>query len=163
MAYQKEQKDSEVTNLDDRDYEILGLLERNAKLTVREFAAQINLTPTPTHERIKNLEKSGVIKTYAAILDKKKINRGIMVLCMVTLKGHDKKKNEAFIHAVLSFTEVTECYIVSGDSDFMLKIVTQSMDSYQDFFMNKLTSIDVIWQTKSIFVMDVIKETHQLL
>jgi Lrp/AsnC family leucine-responsive transcriptional regulator len=84
-------------------------------------------------------------------------------LCMVTLKGHDKKKNEAFIHAVLSFTEVTECYIVSGDSDFMLKIVTESMDSYQDFFMNKLTSIDVIWQTKSIFVMDVIKETHQLL
>ncbi len=155
--------EQEKTALDEKDYEILRLLEENAKLTVREIAVKINLSPTPAHERIKRLEKNGVIKNYSAILDKKKVNKGIVVICMVTLREHNKKAGAIFINAVLAFREVLECYNISGDFDFMLKITAESMDSYHDFFVNKLTEIKGIGQTKSIFVMDIIKETHQLL
>ena len=152
-----------AVTLDDKDYEIMRLLEENAKLTVRDIALKINLSATPTHERIKRLEKSGVIKNYAAILDKKKVNKGIMAICMITLKEHNKKAGTEFINSVTAFKEVVECYNISGDCDFMLKIVSESMDSYHHFFVNELCDVKGIGQTKSIFVMDIIKETHQLL
>lgn len=163
MINQTEQPEKLNSALDEKDYDILKLIEENAKLTVREIAVQINLSPTPTHERIKRMEKSGVIKHYAAILDKKKVNKGIMVLCMVTLRKHNKKSGAEFINAVLQFSEVLECYNISGDFDFMLKIVAESMDSYHHFFVNQLTEVKGIGQTKSIFVMDIVKETHQVL
>lgn len=163
MDSQTEQSEKLLTALDEKDYDILKLLEENAKLTVREIAVRINLSPTPTHERIKRLEKSGVIKNYAAILDKKKVGKRIMVICMVTLRKHNKKAGADFISAVRQFSEVLECYNISGDFDFMLKIVAESMDSYHHFFVNQLTEVKGIGQTKSIFVMDIVKETHQLL
>lgn len=148
---------------DEKDHEILRLLERDAKLTVREIAVKINLSPTPTHERIKRLEKSGAIKSYTAILDKRILNKRIMVLCMVTLREHSRKAGADFINAVLEFDEVIECYNISGDFDFMLKIVSESMDSYHSFFVNKLSEVKGIGHSKSTFVMDIIKETTHLL
>ena len=151
------------TQPDEKDHEILRLLERDAKLTVREIAVKINLSPTPTHERIKRLEKSGAIKSYTAILDKRILNKRIMVLCMVTLREHSRKAGADFINAVLEFDEVIECYNISGDFDFMLKIVSESMDSYHSFFVNKLSEVKGIGHSKSTFVMDIIKETTHLL
>ena len=162
MAGTEQLKEVNIS-LDEKDYEILRLVEENAKLTVREIAVQINLSTTPTHERIKRLEKNKVIKNYAAILDKKKVNKGIMVICMITLREHNKKAGQDFIDAVMKFEEVLECYNISGDFDFMLKIVAESMDSYHDFFVNQLTEVSGMGHTKSIFVMSIIKETHQLL
>lgn len=162
MASQTEQEKA-GTQLDEKDYEILRLLERNAKLTVREIAVKINLSPTPTHERIKRLEKAGVIKSYTAILDKRMLNKRIMVICMVTLREHSRKAGADFINAVLEFDEVIECYNISGDFDFMLKIVSESMDSYHSFFVNKLSEVKGIGHSKSTFVMDIIKETNYLL
>lgn len=163
MTIMTEQREAESMVLDKKDFEILRLMELNAKLTVREISTQIGLSSTPTHERIKRLEKTGVIRNYAAILDKRKINKGIMVICMVTLKEHTKKAGSEFIGAVRDFKEVLECYNISGDFDFMLKIVTESMDSYHEFFVNKLTEVQSIGQTKSTFVMNTVKETHRLL
>lgn len=162
MAGQTEQEKTEI-QLDGKDHEILRLLERDAKLTVREIAVKINLSPTPTHERIKRLEKSGAIKNYTAILDKRILNKRIMVLCMVTLREHSRKAGADFINAVLEFDEVIECYNISGDFDFMLKIVSESMDSYHSFFVNKLSEVNGIGHSKSTFVMDIIKETTNLL
>jgi len=158
-----EQPESESITLEKKDLEILRLVELNAKLTVREISAQIGLSSTPTHERLKRLEKTGVIRHYSAILDKRKINKGIMVICMVTLKEHTKKAASEFICAVKDFKEVLECYNISGDFDFMLKIITESMDSYHQFFVNKLTEVNGIGQTKSTFVMNTVKETHRML
>lgn len=163
MISKTEQPEKTDVSLDEKDYDILKVLEENAKLTVREIAVKINLSPTPTHERIKRMEKSGVIKQYAAILDKKKVNKGIMVLCMVALRKHNKKAGQEFINSVLKFSEVLECYNISGDFDFMLKIVAESMDSYHYFFVNQLSEVKGIGQTKSTFVMSIIKETHQVL
>ncbi|MBB6272356.1 DNA-binding Lrp family transcriptional regulator [Pedobacter cryoconitis] len=158
-----EQSNKSVTPLDQKDYEILRLLEENAKLTVREIATLIHLSPTPTHERIKRMEKSGVIKQYAAILNRKMIGKGMIVLCMITLREHNKKAGAVFIKAMLEFKEIVECYNISGDFDFMVKIVTESMDDYHNFFVNKLGEVKGIGQTKSIFVMDAVKETHNVL
>jgi Lrp/AsnC family transcriptional regulator, leucine-responsive regulatory protein len=149
--------------LDNKDIEILHLLQINAKLTVREIASKVHLSSTPVHERIKRMEKSGVIQQYAALVDHRLVNKGIMVICQISLKEHDKKTAQLFIDAILQFKEVIECYNISGEFDFMLKIVTESMDSYHQFFVNQLSEIKGIAQTKSIFVMNVVKQTHQIL
>ncbi|CAA7392438.1 Lrp/AsnC family transcriptional regulator [Chryseobacterium fistulae] len=148
---------------DEKDKSILRLLQKDAKLSVREIAIKINLSPTPTHERIKRMEKLGIIKEYAAIIDRKKINKGIMVICMIALNAHNKKTATEFIEKVVKLKEVIEFYNISGEFDFMLKILAPNMDDFHDFFINKLSEIEGIGQTKSIFVMNSIKETTQIL
>lgn len=159
----KEQIDQETLTLDDKDYQILKVLQENARLSVREVAARVHLSTTPTHERIKRLEQNGVIKQYGALLDPKKINKGITVICQVTLKEHNKRAGQEFLNAVVSFKEVVDCYNIAGDFDFLLRIVTNSMESYHDFFVNQLCEVPYIGQTRSIFVMSVIKQTHMFL
>ncbi|MBT2622531.1 Lrp/AsnC family transcriptional regulator [Chryseobacterium sp. ISL-6] len=149
--------------LDEKDLSILRLLQKDAKLSVRDISTRINLSPTPTHERIKRMEKSGVIKEYTAVLDRKKVNKGMMVVCMIALKAHNKKEATLFIEEVSKLKEVVEFYNISGDFDFMLKILAPNMDEFHDFFVNKLSEIEGIGQTKSIFVMNSIKESSQIL
>jgi Lrp/AsnC family transcriptional regulator, leucine-responsive regulatory protein len=162
MSAKKEQTPTDF-KLDKKDFELLKLLQSDAKITVRDLAERIHLSATPTHERIKYLEEMGVIKQYAALLNHKLLGKTITVICNVSLKEHDKKTAQAFINAVKGFKEVIECYNVSGEYDFMLKIVTDSMESFHQFFVNKLSEIKGIGQTKSVFVMDVIKQTHEVL
>ncbi|WP_128543384.1 Lrp/AsnC family transcriptional regulator [Larkinella soli] len=163
MATPLEQTTPGPPALDEKDLEILRLLQNDAKLTVRDIASRIHLSATPTHERIKRLEKLGVIRQYAALLDHRMVNRGIMVLCQITLKDHDRKTARGFIEAVMQFEEVIECYNISGEFDFLLKIVTGSMESYHHFIVNHLNEIRGIGQTKSSFVMDTVKQTHRLI
>lgn len=150
-------------SLDEKDLSIIRLLQKDAKLSVRDISAQINLSPTPTHERIKRMEKLGVIKGYTAIVDRKKVGKGMMVICMVALKAHNKALAIQFIEQVSQLKEVVEFYNISGDFDFMLKILAPNMDEFHDFFVNQLSEVDGIGQTKSIFVMNSIKESNQLL
>lgn len=158
-----EQPVSRQTELDKKDYEILRLLQENAKLTVRDIASKVNLSPTPVHERIKRLEANGVIKQYAALLDNRQVKKSIMVICYVSLKDHSRRAGEIFIQAVMGFDEVIECYNISGEFDFMLKVVAESMESYHHFYVNHLSEIIGISHLQSIFVMDTIKSTHQLI
>ncbi|QQT25584.1 MULTISPECIES: Lrp/AsnC family transcriptional regulator [Sphingobacterium] len=149
--------------LDEKDLAILRLLQKDAKLSVRDIATRINLSATPTHERIKRMEKQGVIQEYTTVVDRKRVNKGMMVLCMIALSAHNKKAAGKFIEEVVRLKEVVEFYNISGDFDFMLKILAPNMDDFHDFFVNKLSEIEGIGQTKSIFVMNSIKETHQIL
>jgi len=158
-----EQAGTSAITLDEKDFAILRLLQQNAKLTVREIAATIHLSATPVHERIKRMEANGVIKQYATLLDHRKVHKGIMVICYISLKEHNRKIAGVFIEAVTGFPEVLECYNISGQFDFMLKIVAENMETYHDFYLHKLSMIKGISQTQSIFVMGVLKDTHQLL
>lgn len=159
----KEQDSTDEIKLDATDIQILRLLQENAKLTVRDIAARVHLSATPIHERIKRLENSGVIRQYVALLDNELVNKGIMVICYVSLNVHNKKTGKEFIEAITKFPEVIECYNVSGEFDFMLKIVASSMKSYRDFYVNDLSGVKGISQFKSIFVMDILKQTHQVI
>lgn len=147
-------------SLDEKDLQILRVLQENARLSYRDVAAKINLSPTPTQERIKRMEKEGVIMQYGALLNAKKVGKGIIALCQVTIKKQNREDVQVFVNKILSFEEVTECYVVAGDFDYSLKIVTTSMEAYHHFFINKLNPIDIIIQTRSTFVMDVVKQTH---
>ncbi|SHE81523.1 Lrp/AsnC family transcriptional regulator [Chryseobacterium takakiae] len=148
---------------DEKDLAILRILQKDAKLSIRDIAGRINLSPTPTHERIKRMEKSGIIKEYTTVIDRKKVNKGMMVICMIALTVHHKKTAGKFIEEVAKLKEVVEFYNISGDFDFMLKILAPNMDEFHDFFVNKLSEIEGIGQTKSIFVMNSIKESTQIL
>ena len=149
-------------SLDSKDLAILKLLQVNARITVKEIAEQIHLSTTPVHERIKRMEESGVIKQYATLLDHSKVKKGLMVICYVSLKQHDKTAGGKFINRIHQLNEVIECYNISGEFDFMLKVVAESMDAYYDFHVNKLSQAENIGHVQSVFVMGVIKQTHQL-
>ncbi|MFZ1527717.1 MAG: Lrp/AsnC family transcriptional regulator [Ferruginibacter sp.] len=148
--------------LDKTDLAILQLLQQNARITVKEISDKVHLSTTPVHERIKWLEETGVIKQYATLVDAAKVKKGLMVICYVSLKEHNKNAGVKFIKAINELNEVVECYNISGAFDFMLKVVEENMDSYYDFHVNKLSQIENVGQVQSVFVMGVIKETHKL-
>jgi Lrp/AsnC family leucine-responsive transcriptional regulator len=150
-------------HLDEKDMAILRLLQENAKITVREIATKVHLSSTPVHERIKRMEDSGVIKQYAALVDYSKVSKGLMIICYVSLKEHNKKSGAKFIKTIHELNEVIECYNISGEFDFMLKVVVENMDEYYNFHVNKLGQFENIGQLQSTFVMGVVKQTHQLI
>jgi DNA-binding Lrp family transcriptional regulator len=159
---QKEDSAMTIPNLDKNDLAILRLLQQNARITVKEISEKIHLSTTPVHERIKRLEQSGVIKQYATLLDHAKVRKGLMVICYVSLKEHSKNAGVKFIKTINELNEVVECYNISGEFDFMLKVVEENMDSYYDFHVNRLSQIENMGNVQSVFVMGIIKQTHQL-
>lgn len=148
--------------LDNKDLSILRLLQDNARISVKEIAEKIHLSTTPVHERIKRMEESGVIKQYATLLDYTKVKKGLMVICYVSLKQHSKNAGDKFIKTINQLEEIIECYNISGEFDFMLKVVAEDMNAYYDFHVNKLSSIENMGNVQSVFVMGVIKETHRV-
>ncbi|MBS1734637.1 MAG: Lrp/AsnC family transcriptional regulator [Bacteroidetes bacterium] len=162
-ADQKEQTANMLPVLDKNDLAILKLLQQNARITVKEISEKIHLSTTPVHERIKRLEQSGVIRQYAALVDHTKVKKGLMVICYVSLKEHNKNAGSKFIKAINDLNEVIECYNISGEFDFMLKVVAENMDSYYDFHVNRLSQIENMGNVQSVFVMGIIKQTHQLI
>ena len=160
---QKEQSATPPSVLDKMDVAILKLLQENARITVKEISAKIHLSTTPVHERIKRLEQRGVIKQYATLVDYAKVKKGLMVICYVSLKEHSKNAGVKFIKTINALNEVIECYNISGEFDFMLKVVEENMDSYYDFHVNRLSQIENVGNVQSVFVMGVIKQTHQLI
>ncbi len=158
----KEQTATSVLSLDTKDLSILALLQQNARITVKEISEKIHLSTTPVHERIKRMENDGVIKQYVTLVDHSKVKKGLMVICYVSLKAHSKNAGTKFINVINEMNEIIECYSISGEFDFMLKVVEENMDSYYDFHVNKLSQIENIGNVQSVFVMGVIKDTVQL-
>ena len=148
--------------LDKKDLAILHLLQQNARMTVKEISDKMHLSTTPVHERIKRMEASGVIKQYATLVDHSKVEKGLMVICYVSLNQHGKNAGAKFIKTINELNEVIECYSISGEFDFMLKVVCRDMNTYYDFHVNKLSPIENMGHVQSIFVMGIIKQTHQL-
>lgn len=147
---------------DEKDLAILRLLQNDAKMTVKEIARAVHLSTTPVHERIKRMEASGVIKQYVTLVDQSKVNRGLTIFCYVSLKEHNKRTGAGFIAVIRKFNEVAECYNISGEYDFMLKVIVENMDAYYDFHVNKLGQVENMGRLQSIFVMGIVKQTHQV-
>ena len=152
----------EMPALDKTDLSILRLLQQNARVTVKEISEKVHLSTTPVHERIRRMERAGVIKQYVTLLNAAKIGKGLMVICYVSIKQHSKNAGDKFIKSILELNEVIECLTISGEFDFMLKVVAENMDDYYNFHVNKLSQIDNVGNVQSVFVMGVIKQTHQL-
>ena len=148
--------------LDETDLQILRTLQKNAKLTTKELADDVHLTPTPVFERQKRLEKRGYIKKYVAVLDPEKLGQGLQIYCKVKLKQINHEIADAFVRRIQRIPEVTECYNTSGAYDYLLKVRARDMKQYQEFVLNKLGEIESLASIESTFVMSEVKQTYGL-
>ena len=149
-------------SLDAIDIAILKILQKNALAKIKDISAQVNLSMSPTHDRIKRLELEGYIQGYVGILDRKKIDLGLIVHCHVTLDKQTTNNFSEFEQIISQYPEVISCSLVSGNFDYFLKLVTKDVESYNKFYQEKLAVLPMVAHINSLFVMDEIKTTTEL-
>ena len=148
--------------IDELDRKILELLQRNGRMTNRELAQRIAMSPSPTLERVKKLERAGVIQGYTALVDPAKVGIGIFTFVQVTLVRHGKASVVAFIKAVADMPEVLECYHITGPADFLLKVGVKDIMAYEDFILHKLTEAPGVQNLQTLVVLSTIKRETSL-
>tara|TARA_B110000091_G_C13521469_1_gene352617 strand:+ start:96 stop:554 length:459 start_codon:yes stop_codon:yes gene_type:complete len=146
-------------HLDSTDKKLINLLQNDSKQTTKQLSLQLNLSVTAIYERIKKLENQKVINKYVAIINKNKIEKSFLVFCHVKLIQHSKEYVTTFEREILKLEEVSECFHVSGDYDYILKIYVKDMDEYRNFMVTKLTAIKHIGSTHSTFAIEEVKNT----
>ena len=145
--------------MDKIDRKILMQLQENAKQNTKEIASKIGLSVTPTYERIKKLEQGKLIMSYVVLLDRGKIGKELMAYCQITLSKHQKKLIDSFKNKMLSFPEIMECHHVSGNFDFLLKVVVGDINEFHEFVNEKLSVVEGISTIHSSFVMTSVKDS----
>ena len=151
-----------LMSLDSIDIAILKILQKNALAKIKDISAQVNLSMSPTHDRIKRLELEGYIQGYVGILDRKKIDLGLIVHCHVTLDKQTTNNFSEFEQIISQYPEVISCSLVSGNFDYFLKLVTKDVETYNKFYQEKLAVLPMVAHINSLFVMDEIKTTTEL-
>ena len=145
--------------IDELDKRILKHLQEDSKKTNKEIANDLKLSVTAIYERIKKLERDGVISKYVALVNPESVGKGFMVLCQIKLIQHKKNILTKFEKDITSLPEVIECLHVSGDYDYILKVLVKDMHEYREFMVAKLTSLDHIGSTKSVFTINKVKQS----
>jgi Lrp/AsnC family leucine-responsive transcriptional regulator len=148
--------------LDSIDRKILELLQANSNITNAQLAQEIGLSPAPTLERVKKLETQGVIKSYHAVVDMASVGLGVCTFVTVSLKGHNKDNIEKFIKAISKIPEVVECHHVTGQADFILKVVAPDIPAYQNLMLEKVTNIEVVDNMQSTVILSTFKDSRVL-
>lgn len=147
----------ENMQLDKTDIQILKYLQENGRITVKELSQKVHLSPTPVFERVRRLESTGVIERYTTILDAAKLGQGFIVFCSVKLRRMGKDIAHDFVARIKDIPEVAECYNISGEFDYLLKIYAPDMRYYNEFIINVLGTIDSLGSIQSSFVMNPVK------
>ena len=145
--------------LDTTDQKLINLLQQDGKQTTKQLSLQLNLSVTAVYERVKKLENKKVIDKYVAIINKNKIEKSFLVFCHLKLIQHAKEYVTTFEREILKLEEVSECFQVSGDYDYILKIYVKDMEAYRNFMLTKLTTIKYIGSTHSTFAIEEVKNT----
>ena len=145
--------------LDTIDKKLVNLLQQDSKQTTKQLSLQLNLSVTAVYERVKKLENQKVIEKYVAIINKNKIEKSFLVFCHIKLIQHSKEYVTTFEREVLKLEEVSECFHVSGDYDYILKVYVKDMYAYRNFMVTKLTAIKYIGSTHSTFTIEQVKNT----
>ncbi|MCB4799107.1 Lrp/AsnC family transcriptional regulator [Neotamlana laminarinivorans] len=144
--------------MDKIDRKILMELQKNAKQNTKEIASKVGLSVTPTYERIKKLEQQQVIKSHVVLLDRDKIGKHVLAYCQVSLLKHKKELLDNFKEQSCLLSEIMECHHVSGNFDFLLKVVVGNISEFHHFINEKLSVVDGIAKIQSSFVVDPVKE-----
>lgn len=145
---------------DKTDKKLLELLQNDSKQTNKELSHKLGLSVTAVYERIKKLDKEGFIEGYTAVINKQKINRNFVAFCHVKLVQHSQEFVFSFEREVNNLDEVLECYHLSGDYDYLLKVIVKDMVAFREFMVKKLTKINHIGSTHSMFVINEVKQTN---
>ncbi len=145
---------------DNIDKNLLHYLQQDSKTSTKIIAVKLGLSVTAVYERIKKLEKIGFIEKYVAVLNKEKIDRNFIVFCQIKLIRHSHEFIMKFERDVKSLKEVLECYNVSGEYDYILKVIVKNMKAYRNFINDKLTTLDYIGSTHSTFIITEVKQEN---
>jgi len=137
--------------LDATDKSILNIIQHNSRRTIKEIAQELHLSTTPIFDRMKKMEKAGVIKQYVALVDQKKIGKALTIFITIALKEHDKGAISNFVETITQFPEVLECHHITGNADFLLKLVLADIEAYNQFILEKLSVIPHIGHVESRF------------
>lgn len=146
-------------NFDATDKKLLALLQEDSTQTTKQLSAKLSLSVTAVYERVKKLERERIIEKYVALVDRKKVNKGFVVFCHLKLIQHTKEYLTRFEKEVKQLEEILECYHVSGDYDYILKIYVENMEAYREFMVTKLTTLQHIGSTHSTFMIGEVKNT----
>ena len=149
--------------MDATDKKLLQLLQEDSKQTTKELSLKLNLSVTAVYERIKKLEREEIISKYVVLLNRNKIQKGFVVFCHLKLMQHTKEFISQFEKEVVQLNEVLECFHVSGDYDYILKICVENMEEYREFMVTKLTTLQHIGSTHSTFMIGEVKNTTAFL
>lgn len=139
--------------LDRIDLKILNLLQINAQMSIKEMGLEVGLSTTPIYERIKRLEQKGYIKNYTITIDTNKIGLKLIVFCQVSLLTHSKNYIETFEKELLKMDEVVAAFHISGEFDYLLKVICKDNQAYHDFLVHKLSKLEMVSKVQSNFVM----------
>lgn len=148
--------------LDSIDRKVLEILQGNAKITNARLSQEIGLSPAPTLERVKKLETLGIIQSYHAHLDREKVGLGVTTFVTVSLVGHKKLMTEAFVEHINDIPEVVECHHITGSGDFLLKIISKDIASYQKLMLEKINEIEEVANTQTMVILSTFKESKVL-
>lgn len=148
--------------IDETDIQILRELQDDGHLTIKELSHRVHLSVSPVYERVRRLEREGIIKRYVAVLDPEKLDCGFLAFCYLKMKQHTHENAVQIMERVQNIPEIAECYNISGDFDFLLKIYVRNMRQYQEFVMRILGDIPAIGSLNSSFVLGEVKNSHTL-
>ena len=148
--------------LDRTDRRIVDALQRDGRLPNNELAAQVSLSPSPCLRRVRSLEEAGVIKRYVALVDPLKVGLQMLAYVSVKLEKKGQMPAEGFNSAVNTWSEVTECYAMTGDMDYLLRVQVEDLDHFSRFIMGKLLKQAAVADVKSSFALERVKETTVL-
>jgi Lrp/AsnC family leucine-responsive transcriptional regulator len=146
-------------SIDKTDLKILKILQEDGRITNLQLSTEIGLSPAPTLERVKKLEKAGIIKSYHAELNREALGLGVHTYMQITLLRHKNNAINNFIDQINSIDEVVECHHITGGSDYILKILAKDMSSYERLVMDKLSKIEEIGQMQTQVVLSTIKKS----
>jgi Lrp/AsnC family transcriptional regulator, leucine-responsive regulatory protein len=145
--------------LDQIDKHILEILQANAKITNSQLAQEVGLSPAPTLERVRKLENAGLILSYHAEIDVKQMGLGTGVFVLISLSGHKKNQIMSFVDKINKIPEVIECHHITGSGDFLLKVLTHDISSYQQLILNTLVEIEEIGNMQSMMILSTFKNS----
>ena len=144
--------------IDNIDRKILRMLQENSKITNSYLSKQIGLSPAPTLERVRKLEKKGIISGYHAQLNLSKIGLGVSTFVLVSLKEHNKKNINIFLDKINKVNNVIECHHITGTGDFILKVVSENIASYQKLMLDKVSEIEATDSLQSMVILSTFKD-----
>jgi len=146
--------------MDTKDRQIIRELQRDGRLSNHELAERVNLSPSPCLRRLRNLEKSGVIQGYTALIDQKAYGLPITVFIRIRLEHHSKPTVNTFEESIAKIDEILDCYLMTGDADYLLRVIVDSLEAYEHFIRNKIHKIPAIASIDTSFAYGTVKQTR---
>lgn len=149
-------------DIDPIDLRIVAALQQDGRMTVQDLAARVGLSPSPCARRVRLLEEAGIITGYVALIDQGKIGLPISVFASIKLERQREEDLDRFAQAVARWSEVADCYLMTGQRDYLMRIIVKDIEAYERFLKEKLTRLDNISSIESSFALGQVKRSHVL-